>query len=339
MKAALLKQIGNISELSKNLIVVEDVPIPQITDDDVLIKIKFASLNRRDLYISTGLYPKLNLPVVLGSDGSGIIHSKGKSVSDFETGDEVLINPGMNWGNDENFQSGDFKILGMPDYGTFAEFVCVKQSYVYKKPTDLSFEEASALPLAGVTAYRSLFIKASVTKDDNVLITGAGGGVATLAIVFALKTGASVFVTSGSEDKISKAVSLGAQGGVNYKNENWDKELIDLSENKINVIVDGTGGDSFSKLLEICSYGCRIVSYGASLGSLKNFPMARVFWKQLKLLGSTMGSPKDFSDMLKFVNENKVVPVIDKIFSLDNICDAFRRMNDSEQFGKIVVEI
>ncbi len=338
MRAAVLKQLGNIDQLENNL-VIENIALPKITDDDVLIKLSFASLNRRDLYIAKGLYPKIDLPIVLGSDGAGVVHSFGKNVSDFKAGDEVLINPGINWGNDENYQSKDFKILGMPDYGTFAEYICINKSYVYKKPAHLSFEQASAFPLAGITAYRSLFIKANITKDDNVLITGIGGGVATLVLAFALKVGANVFVTSGSDDKIEKAISLGAKGGVNYKNENWDKELLKLSDNNIDVIIDGTGGDPFSQLLVMCNYGCRIVSYGATLGSVNDFPMSRLFWKQLKIYGSTMGSPKDFAEMLKFIDEKKVVPVIDKVFSLNNTCDAFRRMNESEQFGKIVIEI
>ncbi|MDQ3020904.1 MAG: zinc-binding dehydrogenase [Bacteroidota bacterium] len=338
MKAALLKQTGSIDELEKNL-VVEEISLPEISNDEVLIKLKNSSLNHRDLYITNGLYSKIKLPVVLGSDGAGIVHSKGKNVSSFEIGEEVIINPGMNWGNNENYQSANFKILGMPDNGTLAEFISVNKSYVYKKPEHLSFAEASVFPLAGVTAYCALFKKANLNKNDNLLITGIGGGVSGHALVFALKIEANVFVTSGSDDKIKKAISLGARAGVNYKNENWKQEIIELSDNKINVVIDGTGGDSFSKILELCNYGSRIISYGATLGNVKDFPLARLFWKQLKIFGSTMGSPKDFADMLKFINENKITPVIDKIFSLNNICDAFKRMNDSEQFGKIVIEI
>lgn len=338
MKAVLLKQTGSIDQLDRNLSI-EDISVPDISDDDVLIKIKFASLNRRDLFITEGLYPKIRFNVVLGSDGAGVIHQKGKNVSAFQSGDEVIINPGMNWGDNENYQSLNFKILGMPDNGTLAEYVCVNQSYVYKKPSHLNLSRSAAIPLTGVTAYRALFVKGEIINSDNVLITGIGGGVSAFAFMFALKTGANVFVTSGSDDKIKKAVSLGAKGGVNYNNVNWSKEITELSGNKINLIIDGAGGDTLSKCLDLINYGGRIVSYGGTLGSAGDFPVARLFWKQLKIYGSTMGSQKDFREMLNFINENKIVPVIDKVFYFENICDAFKRMNSSDQFGKIVVKI
>jgi zinc-binding alcohol dehydrogenase/oxidoreductase len=338
MKAALLKHTGKIDELEKNL-VIEDIPIPDVSDNDVLIKIKFASLNRRDLFITEGLYPKIKFNTVPGSDGAGIVHSKGKNVSSFEIGDEVIINPGINWGDDENFQSGNFRILGMPDNGTFTEYISIDRSYVYKKPPHMDLSYAASIPLAGVTAYRALLLKAQIKKNDTVLVTGIGGGVATLVLLFALKAGANVFVTSGSEDKISKAISIGAMAGVNYNDDNWSQKIIELSGNKINVVIDGAGGNPFSKLTELCNYGGRIVSYGATLGNVKDFPMAKLFWKQLKIFGSTMGSQKDFADTITFINETKVIPVIDKIFPLENIYSGFERMKSSEQFGKIVIKI
>lgn len=338
MKAALLKKTGPHEEFRKN-ITVEDIPVPDIRDDEVLINIKFASLNHRDIWIAKGAYSKINLPVVLGSDCSGIIHSKGADVLSYEIGDEVIINPGFNWGMNENYQSKDFKILGMPDNGTFAEFVAVNQSYVYTKPVHLNFSQASGIPLTGITAYRTLFKKAELKKDDNVLIPGIGGGVSSSALVFAVSAGANVYVTSGSDEKIKKAVSLGAKGGANYKNDNWDKEILEMSGNNINVIIDGEGGETFSKSIELINYGGRIVCYGSSSGKTSSIPMARLFWKQLKIFGSTMGSPDDFAEMIKFINENKIIPVVDEIFPLENIAEAFLKLNDGKQFGKIVVAV
>lgn len=336
MKAVLLKNTDK-DKLSDNL-VIEDIPKPEINDDEILIKVVSASVNHRDVYISEGAYSKINLPVVLGSDCSGIVGSVGTGVKKFKPGDEVIINPGMNWGVNENFQSREFKILGMPDNGTFAEFVKINQVYVWPKPSHLNFTQASAFPLAGITAYRALFKKAKLKKSENILITGIGGGVATLAMMFAISTGAHVFVTSGSDAKIKIAVSIGAKAGVNYNDNDWDKKINLHAGNKIDVIIDGTGSSNISKAVELCSYGGRIVSYGATLGSADNFSLHRVYWKQLKLYGSTMGSQKDFSEMLEFINAHKVVPVIDKVFSLENICDAFKRMGHSEQFGKIIIE-
>lgn len=336
MKAAVLKQTGHSEHLSEN-ISIEEIPLPVINDDEVLIKIHSASLNHRDLYIAEGLYSKIKLPVVLGSDGAGVVHSKGKNVKHLETGDEVIINPGMNWGENENFQSKDFKILGMPDNGTLAEYVKVNKNYVHKKPSHLTFEEASSFPVAGVTAFRSLFNKAEITNSDHVLITGIGGGVATFALVFAIKAGANVFVTSGHDSKIEKAISFGAKGGVSNKSDDWDKKIHKLTEYNINVVIDGTGGENIGKCVDICNYGARIVCYGASSGSAKELSMHKVYWKQLKLMGSTMGSPKDFEDMINFINEHKVKPVIDKIFDLAEVHKAFERMSSSAQFGKIIV--
>ena len=338
MKAALLKKTGPSEEFRDNIII-EDVPVPEIKDNEVLINIKFAALNHRDVWIAKGAYPGINLPVILGSDCAGIIHSTGSSVSNFKAGDEVIINPGFNWGSNENFQSKDFKILGMPDNGTLAEFISVSQSYIYKKPSHLNFTQAAGIPLTGITAYRALFNKALLKKGDNLLIPGIGGGVSSSALVFAVSTGANVYVTSGSEDKIKKAVSLGAKGGANYKNDNWDKEILEMSGNNINVVIDGEGGDTFSKCMELINYGGRIVCYGSTSGRSSNIPMARLFWKQLKIYGSTMGSSDDFAEMVNFINDNKIVPVIDEVFPLDNISEAFLRMNKGKQFGKIVVSI
>ncbi|MDZ4712713.1 MAG: zinc-binding dehydrogenase [bacterium] len=338
MKAALLIKTGDISELSKNL-VIDDIPIPEINPDEVLINVRAASLNHRDLWIAKGSYSKIKLPVVPGSDCSGVIFKKGKNVTGFNEGDEVIVNPGMNWGSDENFQSKDFKILGMPDNGTFAEYVKVQSSYLHKKPLHLDHIHSSAIPLAGVTAYRAAFVKARLTGNDNVLITGAGGGVPSFALKFAVSTGANVYVTSGSDDKIQKAIAIGAKAGVNYNDADWDKKIIALSENKINVVIDGAGGESVSQYLEICGYGGRIVCFGATFGSVPEFNVHRLYWKQLTFSGTTMGSPDDFSSMLNYINNNKIIPVVDSTYSIDDITDAFLRLNESKHFGKIVIAI
>ncbi len=338
MRAALLNRLCTANEFREN-IRIEDIPVPSVKENEIPINIKSASLNHRDVWIAKGAYPKIYLPVVLGSDCSGIVQDTGTAVRDFRIGDEVIINPGFNWGNAESHQSKDFKILGMPDNGTFAEYISVDQSYVYKKPYHINFFQAAGIPLTGVTAYRALFRKANLQKGENILIPGAGGGVSSAALMFAVSIGANVFVTSGSDDKISKAVSIGAKGGVNYKNDDWDKKILEMSGNNIDVIIDGEGGDTFSKCVELINYGGRIVSYGSTSGKTGSIPMARLFWKQLKIFGSTMGSPDDFNEMINFINDNKIVLVIDEVFSLENIAEAFLKMNEGRQFGKIVVNI
>lgn len=338
MKAAVLNQIGKSEDLKKNL-VLEEIQNPEPKDDDVLINIKYASLNHRDLWITKGLYAGIKLPVVLGSDCSGIVADKGKDVKDFSIGDEVIVNPGINWGENESHQGKYFKILGLPDDGTLEEYISVNSSCVYKKPSHLDFTEAAAFPLAGLTAYRAVFVKGKLNKDKNVLITGIGGGVSTFALVFAVSTGANVYVTSGSAFKINKAIEHGAKGGVDYKNENWDKEINDLNKNGFDLIIDGTGGNNISKCLNVINPGGIIVNYGATAGDINNFEVRKIFWKQISLLGTTMGSGRDFKNMIELIEKNKIVPVVDRIFELENIYEAFSRMNKAEQLGKIIVKI
>ena len=338
MKAIILKETGPIDKLKENLIY-DELLEPEINDDEVLIKIHYAALNHRDLWITKGLYAGIKLPVVPGSDGAGTIHKLGKNVNNLNTGDEVIINPSLDWGDDESFQSKEYHILGMPDNGTLSEFIKINKAYVYKKPSHLTLMQASALPLAGLTAYRALFVKANVSEKDNVLITGIGGGVSTFASLFALTIGANVYVTSGSNEKIKRAIELGAKGGVNYKNENWFSEIIKKSGGKINIIIDSAGGDTLSKSLDIIDFGGKIITFGATTGGIKNFEVRKVFWKQASLIGTTMGSDKDFKNMVDFVNEYEVSPVIDDIFSAKDVIKAFEKMNSADQFGKIIIKL
>ncbi|MFA5404078.1 MAG: zinc-binding dehydrogenase [Ignavibacteria bacterium] len=338
MRAVILKHIGKIEEIKKNLII-EELPKPVIKDDDVLIKIKYAALNHRDLWITKGLYAGIKLPVVLGSDCSGIIEEKGRNVAGLKIGDEVVVNPGLNWGDDELHQGKNFRILGLPDNGTLGEFIAINKSNVFKKPVHLRPEEAAAIPLAGLTAYRATFVKGELCKGKKVLVTGIGGGVSTFALLYSINCNAKVYVTSGKEDKIEKAIELGAKGGINYKNENWDKEILEISKGGFDLIIDGTGGETISKCLNVINSGGRIVNYGATTGNTNNFEIRKIFWKQVSLLGTTMGSDRDFKNMIDFISHKKITPVTDKVYDIENVCDAFIRMDKSEQLGKIVVKV
>lgn len=337
MKAVMLNQTGTIDKLKENLLI-KDISVPSVGDNDILVKIRYAALNHRDLWITKGLYAGIKLPVVLGSDCSGVVESFGKNVNDFSKDDEVIINPGINWGEDENFQDKNFKILGLPADGTLEEYIAIAKSKVFKKPAHLDMIQASAVPLAGLTAYRAAFTKGKIKKEDNILVTGIGGGVSTFALIFAINIGTNVFVTSGSENKINEAIELGAKGGVNYKNENWDKELFKKS-NGIDLVIDGTGGETISKCLNIMNSGGRIVSYGATTGIIKNLDTRKIFWKQISILGTSMGSDNDFEKMIEFICSKKITPVVDKVFEMEDTLSAFERMDKSEQLGKIVIKI
>lgn len=338
MKAVVLKQIGPITELKKNL-VIEDIPIPLLTPDEVLIQVKYASLNHRDLWITKGLYAGIKLPVVPGSDCSGVIHQIGDNVTNLNVGDEVIINPSINWGENQSYQSREFKILGLPDNGTLAEYLKINSKYVFPKPSHLSLEEAAALPLAGLTAYRALFTRAKLTANENLLITGIGGGVATFALLFATAIGANSYITSGNPDKISQAIKLGAKDGVEYLQPDWDTKLLDRVPEGFDVAFDGTGGTVFNKCINLLKPGGRLVSYGATLGNSPQVEIRKIFWKQLNIFGSTMGSDQDFKAMYEFICNHKIKPVIDSVFTINNIHSAFEKMDASSQLGKIIIQI
>ena len=329
MKALLLE--------SKNTpFVLKDVPMPVINGDGVLVRLNASALNHRDCYIQQGRYPRTSYPIIIGSDGAGVIADVGVSVSRSLIGAEVVINPSLNWGEKPNTQQKEYRILGLPDSGTFAEYVAVPAKNTHPKPKHLSFEEAAALPLVGVTAYRALFTRGNVQTNENVLVTGIGGGVALVALQFALAIGANVFVTSGSEEKIKRAIALGARGGVNYKSPTWGEELQKLAVG-FDVILDGTAGAGFSTLLDIASPGGRIVVYGSTQGKIQNAEPARIFWKQLSILGSTMGTDEEFAAMLRLVERHNIKPVIDHVFPFADAGTAMRRMENAEQFGKLVL--
>lgn len=309
---------------------------------EALVRIHAASLNHRDVWIQKGQYAGLKYPIVPGSDGAGVVvetmQSQGTSHREWR-GREVIINPSLSWGKASKFQDPKtFHILGLPDSGTLAEYVKVPIGNLVEKPAHLSFEEAAALPLAGVTAYRASMRRAEVQAGEKVLITGIGGGVALFAFQFALAAGALVYVTSGSDEKLKKALAMGATGAVNYKDADWVRQLRELAED-FDVTIDGAGGDGINDLLDLAAPGSRIVLYGATQGNPSNLVTRRIFWKQLNVLGSTMGSPEDFDAMAGFVGQHTIRPVVDRIFEFEEGESAFRWMEAEKQFGKIVVKI
>lgn len=313
-----------------------DVPDPVAGPGEAVVRIHAAALNHRDLWIQKGLYAGLKFPIVPGSDGCGVVESVGEGVDASWVGRRVIINPGLNWGDRTETQAPNFKILGLPDDGTLAERVKVGADYLAPAPAHLSDAQAAALPLAGLTAWRALFTRAGLKAGENVLVTGVGGGVALFTLQFAVAAGAKAFVTSGSEDKLRRAHTLGAAGGVNYKGEKWFEELKALAPGGFHVIIDSAGGPSFPKLIDLAAPGGRIAFFGATNGNPPEIDLRKMFWKQISLLGSTMGSPGEFAAMTKFVGDHGIVPVAESVFALAEGQAAFQAMDNAAQFGKIV---
>ncbi|MFA6260242.1 MAG: zinc-binding dehydrogenase [Bacteroidia bacterium] len=329
MKAVILEGINEPFTLT-------DLPKPIVGEKDVLVRIHAAALNHRDLWIQKGLYGGLRFPSIQGSDGSGVVVETGTAVDPSWMNKEVVINASLNWGKNPNTQAKDYIILGMAKDGTFAEYTLIPADRLHLKPPHLSFEEASAIPLAGLTAYRALITRAGAKAGETILVTGAGGGVALFAVQWALAIGCKVFVTSGSDAKIDAALKLGVSGGVNYKKENWHKELQTLSGG-FDAAIDSSGGDTFARLVDICKPSGRIAMYGATLGAFSSGVPAKIFWKQITLCGSTMGNDDEFAAMMQLVEDKKIKPVIDSVYSLGDIQQAAQRMQDGAQFGKIVL--
>lgn len=303
---------------------------PKPEPGEYLVDLRYAALNKRDDWILKGKYPGIKSSVILGSDGMGYRS---------ENGDRVMINPGNRWGDDERVQSSDFYITGMPHDGTFAQQISVAGSHLFPVPEYLSDEEAAALPLTGLTAFRALFSRGKLGAGEKILIAGAGGGVSTIAIKMALAAGAEVYVNSSSDEKIRKVLSWGCREGWNYKeNPEWAEDCVKRTGG-MEMVLDGAGGSTISDYIHILCPGGRLVFYGATLGPWEEVHAAKIYYRQIDLRGSTMGSSADFKNMLGFVTRHKIRPHIDRIFELNDINDAFARLNDPVSFGKIVIKI
>ena len=310
-----------------------EVENPEIAGDACLIKLSASALNRRDQWIREGMYPEIQFGTILGSDGCGIVEEgpatwKGKS---------VIINPNVAWGTNPEVQSVNYSVLGMPVNGTLAGYIKVPAHRLHEKPAHLGEEEAAALPLAGLTAFRATIKKGQSKAGKRVLVTGAGGGVSQFAIAFAVASGADVYVTSGSEEKIEKVKKMGVKDGFNYNEEKWFKTA--GKPGGFDAIIDGAGGNQLNNYLKIIKPAGRIVMYGGTTGYPEKLDVFRLFWSQTQIMGSTMGNDDEFAEMLEWVNTYQIKPTIDKVFHFADCIHAFDRFSEPDAFGKIVIKI
>jgi zinc-binding alcohol dehydrogenase/oxidoreductase len=333
MKALVLEKADGLDSA-----VVSEVDTPQPAAGQVRVALRAAALNHRELWITRGMYPGMQLPTTMGADGAGVIDAVGEGVDGALVGNEVVLYPAANWGSNQDYPADDFGCLGMPYPGTIAEYICVDAENIAAKPGHLDMAAAAAVPLAGLTAWRSLTTKAQVKAGDNVLVTGIGGGVATWALSFAKAMGANVFVTSGSQDKIDWAVQAGASGGVVYKEEKWGKALGALSGG-IDVVIDGAPANALSQYGRTLKMGARVVIYGSTGGMTFEMAATDLFLRHATLYGSAMGSLEDFRSMMAFVEEKQLQPAIDNSFSLDDASKALQYLEREHSVGKVVITI
>lgn len=343
MKAVVVYETGGLEQVQ-----VAEVPAPRAGYGQVVVGVKAAALNHLDIWIRKGR-PGITLPSphILGSDAAGVVTEVGEGVRGVQVGDEVVINPGVSCMRCAACLRGDqsacesYAILGTAYPGAFAEQVAVSALNVAPKPAHLSWEEAAALPLAYLTAWRMVFTRAGVQPGETVLIHGIGGGVALAALQLIRMAGASAVVTSSCNEKLARAKALGARQTHNYR-EDPDVAAAVLQGTQgagVDVVIDTVGAGTWPINFAACRKGGRIVHCGVTTGPVVETNIAALYWKQLSVLGSTMGSHEDFRRLLSAVQVSGLRPVIDQVFPLAEAREAQGRMERGEQFGKIVLSV
>lgn len=325
-----MKAVVHANEMGINGLNVTEMEEMYPKTGEVRVKLKTAGLNHRDLFVLNRHKPS-DAPLIIGSDGAGVIDAIGDGVESVQVGDEVLINPSLGWKEKSDAPPQGFEILGLPFHGTFADSVIVPKENVVYKPEYLTWEEAGVLSLAALTAYRALFTRGKLRPDMKVLIPGIGSGVATFLLQFAKAAGATVYVTSRSEEKCKKALELGADKAID-SNGDWD---VALGGEKMDLAIECVGAATFNKSLKELRKGGTIVTFGASAGDTVQLNLRDFFYGQLNLLGSTMGSAEEYIEMIQFIQKHQIKPVIDQMYPLEQFEEAFNRMEQAKQLGKI----
>ncbi|MGO4888387.1 zinc-binding dehydrogenase [Anaerobacillus sp. MEB173] len=311
-----------------------DMEIREPNNGEVKVRLKNAGLNHRDIWNLSRRVEDAP-PVVLGSDGAGVVEAIGDEVDNIQIGDEVIINPSLRWHDNHDAPPSDFEILGVPTHGTFAEFIIIPAENVERKPKHLSWDEAGVLPLAALTAYRALFTRGNLQPGQSVLIPGIGSGVATFVLLMAKAIDARVIVTSRSEMKRRQAIELGADVALDSGSD-WNEGL--LGE-KVDLVIESVGPATWQKSMDALRVGGTLVCYGATSGEEVSINLKTLYFGQFNIMGTTMGNHEEFREMLEFIEEYQIKPVIDKVYPLSDAIHAFNRMNDGAQFGKIGLQI
>jgi zinc-binding alcohol dehydrogenase/oxidoreductase len=308
----------------------EDAPDPVAGPGEVLIGLRAASLNHLDIWLRRGL-PSAPKPRILGADGAGVVVALGDGVDRFSEGDEVVINPGLDEGA---------RIVGEHMDGTHAELIALPAEYVYPLPDGLTFEQAAAFPLVFETAYRMLVTRGGLQEGEWVFVWGIGGGVATAAMQVARALGARVIVTSSSDEKLARAAELGADATVNHAEADVAAAVREATGGHgADIVVEHVGEATWKTSLQVAASGGRIAVCGATSGPNPPANLHRIWWKQLTVLGSTMGTQADFQAVYELVASGRAEPVVDKAFPLAEAAAAHEHLEAGRQLGKVVLTI
>lgn len=340
MKAVIFRQHGGPEVLEY-----ADVPEPRIRANEVLVEIKACALNHLDIWTRGGL-PGIEFPLphILGNDVAGVVREVGELVTWVKAGDEVMVQPGVSCGHCEACLSGkdnlcrEYDIIGYRRDGGYAELVAVPGGNIIPKPSQLSWEEAAALPLVTVTAWHMLVTRAAVQPGENVLVHAAGSGVGSVAIQIAKLRGARVITTASSDEKLAHARELGADDTINYTRDDWPKEVRRLTDRKgVDVVVEHTGAVTWPGSISCLKTNGRLVTCGATSGFDAHTDLRQVFYRHLTILGSFMGSKAELLEAMKFVEEGKIRGVVDRVLPLGEARQAHELIENRAQFGKVVL--
>ena len=307
----------------------DEVEDPIAGPGEVLIRLKAASLNHLDIWLRQGL-PSVPKPRILGADGAGVVEALGEGADRFELGQRVVLNPGLRNG---------VEIVGEHRDGTHAELIAIPHENVHPIPEALSYEEAAAFPLVYETAYRMLVTRAGLREGEWVLVWGIGSGVGSAAFLIAKALGAKVVVTSSDDGKLERARELGADETVNHESGDVVSVVKEATEGGVDVVVEHVGEATWKTSLQVARAGGRIAVCGATSGPNPPANLHRIFWKQLSILGSTMGTAEDFAGVYELVASGRVKPLVDRVFPLEEAADAHRHLESGKQFGKVVLTV
>ena len=342
MKASYFREHGGLDKIRYG-----DLPDPVPGPGQVRVRIRAGALNHLDIFVRNGIPGiPVRLPHVMGSDGAGVVESIGPGVTRAKPGDEVVLNPGIHCGTCEFCLKGEhslcvsFHLLGEHIWGTFAEYVVAPEINAYPKPAGLTWEESAAFPLTFLTAWRMLVTKAKAIPGESLLIIGIGGGVSLAALTIAKMLGLTVGVTSGSAEKIRRAQELGADFGIDHGSADIARETRRITGKRgVDIVLDSVGKATWKQSIASLARGGRLLTCGATTGPNPEEDIARIFWNQLTVLGSTMGTHAEFAGMLRMFQGGKVRPVVDSVFPLPEAKEAERRLEEKGQFGKIVLRV
>lgn len=344
MLALTLSTHGDLDRLEYR----DDLPEPVLRDPrDVRVRIEAAALNHLDLFMVGGL-PGITIvpPFVVGSDGAGIVDAVGDAVTHVRPGDRVAINPGTSCGACEYCLQGEqplcprYQIFGEHRPGFMAEYVVLPGRNVYAVPGDVTAEQAAAFSLATLTAWRMVVTRAQVRPGDQLLIWGIGGGVAQAALQIAKRIGATVWVTSGSDEKLARARALGADHALNHRTEDVPRVIREATGKRgVDVVIDSVGEATWTRSLQALGRRGRLVTCGGTSGAMVQTDVRRMFWNQWSLLGSTMGTEAEYETIVGELRAGRLLPVVDSVTPLAEGRRAYERLRSGEQFGKVVVRV